>query len=120
MLMALLENRFQLGVHHESKEELGMALTKGKQEPDLKSAKDGEQVLGRLDEHRQVIFRNVRISDFASYLRGMSGTPVTDRSGMAGKYDFSLDPDSFATTPGEPFRDRIRSAVEALGFKLEL
>jgi uncharacterized protein (TIGR03435 family) len=39
---------------------------------------------------------------------------------MVGNYDFSLDPaDSFASTPGEAFRDRVRSAVEALGFKLE-
>jgi uncharacterized protein (TIGR03435 family) len=119
MLMALLEDRFRLAVHHESREQSGLALTKGKQEPDVKPAKEGEQVFGRLDERRQVIFRNVRMSDLASYLRGMLSTPVTDRTGMAGRYDFSLDPDSFADTPDEPFRDRIRSAVAALGFKLE-
>jgi uncharacterized protein (TIGR03435 family) len=38
---------------------------------------------------------------------------------MAGNFDFSLDPDSFAATPEEPFRDRVRSAIEALGFRLE-
>jgi uncharacterized protein (TIGR03435 family) len=119
MLMALLEDRFKLAVHHEAREEPGIALTKGKQLPDVKPAKEGVQTLGRLDDHRQVIFRNVRMSQFASYLRGMWGYPVVDRTGMAGNYDFSLDPDSFAITPGEAFRDRIRSAVEALGFKLE-
>ncbi len=119
MLMALLQDRFKLTVHHEAKEEPGIALTKGKQLPDVKPAKDGQQTLGRLDDHRQVIFRNVRMSQFAGYLRGMWGTPVVDRTDMGGNYDFSLDPDSFATTPDEAFRDRIRSAVEALGFKLE-
>jgi len=119
MLKALLEDRFKLAVHHEAKEEPGIALTKGKQLPDVKPAKDGEQILGRLDDHRHLIFRNVRMSRFASYLRGMWGTPVADRTGMAGNYDFSLDPNSFDTTPGEAFRDRVRPAVEALGFKLE-
>ena len=39
MLMALLQDRFKLTVHHEAKEEPGIALTKGKQLPDVKPAK---------------------------------------------------------------------------------
>jgi uncharacterized protein (TIGR03435 family) len=119
MLMMLLEDRFKLTVHHETKEESGIVLTKGKQPPVLKTSEGGEQVLGRLDDRRQVIFRNVSMPQLAGYLRGMLGMPVTDRTGITGSYDFSLDPDSFVDTPGEAFRDRIRSAVEALGFKLE-
>ncbi len=119
MVSALLEDRFRLSLHHETKEEPGIALTSGKKAPDLKPSDGGEQIFGRPDDHRHVIFRNVRMPQFAGYLRGMLGMPVTDRTGMAGAYDFSLDPDRFADTPGEPFRDRIRSAVEAMGFKLE-
>jgi uncharacterized protein (TIGR03435 family) len=94
-------------------------LTKGKQPPDVKPAKGGDQILGLIDDHRHVIFTNVRMAQFAGYLRGMWGVPVTDGTGLTGSYDFSLDPDAFATAPGEPFRDRIRAAVEALGFRLE-
>jgi uncharacterized protein (TIGR03435 family) len=75
--------------------------------------------LGRLDEHRRVVFQKVTMVQFASYLRGMWAVPVADRTGMTGSYDFSLDPDSFADVPGEAFRDRLRPAVEALGFRLE-
>jgi Protein of unknown function (DUF3738) len=81
MVMALLEDRFKLAVHHEAKEEAGIALTKGKQMPDVKPAKGGEQTLGRLDDHRQVVFKNVRMSQFAGYLRGMWSVPVVDRTG---------------------------------------
>jgi uncharacterized protein (TIGR03435 family) len=119
MLMALLEDRFKLAIHQEMKEETGIALKAGKQPPDVKPAQGEKQIVGRLDEHRQVIFKNVGMFEFASYLHAMWGTAVEDRTGMAGNYDFSLDPDSFAGTPGQAFRDRIRSAVEALGFKLE-
>jgi uncharacterized protein (TIGR03435 family) len=119
MLRALLEDRFKLAVHQEMKEETGIALTAGKRPSDVKPYQGGEQTVGRLDEHRQVIFKNVGMPGFASYLHAMWGTAVEDRTGMAGNYDFSLDPYSFAGTPGEPFRDRIRSAVAALGFKLE-
>jgi uncharacterized protein (TIGR03435 family) len=122
MLMALLEDRFKLVIHHESKDEPGIALAKGKQPPDVKPAKDGERVVGRVvrsDDHRQVVFRNTGMPQFASYLRAMLGVPVVDRTGMTGSYDFSLDPDSFASASGEAFRDRVRPAVEALGFKLE-
>jgi uncharacterized protein (TIGR03435 family) len=119
MLLALLEERFKLAVHHESKDEAGVALTTGKRPPEVKPASPGEHTLGRLDERRQVIFRNVPMSEFASYLHGMWGIQVVNRTGMAGNHDFLLDPDSFATASGEAFRDRVRSAVEALGFKLE-
>jgi uncharacterized protein (TIGR03435 family) len=119
MVLALLEERFKLAVHHEAKDEQGIALTTGKHPPEVKPANGGEQTFGRLDERRQVIFRNVGMSQFASYLHGMWGVPVVTQTGMIGNYDFFLDPDSFASTSGEAFRDRVRSAVEAVGFKLE-
>jgi uncharacterized protein (TIGR03435 family) len=119
MLMALLADRFKLAVHHETKEEPGLALAKGKQPPNVKPAADGEQISGRLDDHQQVVFRKVTMVQFASYLHGMRGIPVADHTGMTGSYDFSLDPVSFADVPGETFWDRLRPAVEALGFRLE-
>lgn len=122
MLTALLEDRFKLAIHHESKDEPGIALAKGKQQPDVTPAKDGERIVGRVDrvdDRRQVVFRNTGMTRFASYLRAMLGVPVLDRTGMLGNYDFTLDPDSFASAPEEAFRDRVRPAVEALGFKLE-
>jgi uncharacterized protein (TIGR03435 family) len=107
MVMALLEDRFQVTVHHEAKEEPGLALTTGKQPPDLAPAKPGEETLIRLDDRRRVIFRDVSMAGLASYLRAIWSTSVIDRTGIAGNFDFSLDPDSFRTASGEAFGFRL-------------
>jgi len=119
MVLALLEDRFKLAVHHESKDESGMALVKGGRTPDMEAAPEGEQTAIRMNERRQVVFRHVTMPDLAGYLRSMWGTPVVDRTGIRGAYDFSLDPGRFATDSGDSFSERLRPAVEELGLKLE-
>jgi uncharacterized protein (TIGR03435 family) len=116
MTMALLEDRFKLAVHHEQKEESGLALTIGKHPPDLKPAKESEGTLISPGERGQINFRNVNMPKLANYVRDMLDAQVRDQTSMAGSYNFSLET---AGEPGEPFRDRVRSAVEALGFRLE-
>ena len=116
MVMAFLEDRFKLAVHHEQKEESGLALTTGKQLPNVKPATEGEAALISPGERGQINFRNVNMAKLANYVRDMLGVQVRDQTGMPGSYNFSLDT---AGEPGEAFRDRVRSAVEALGFSLQ-
>jgi uncharacterized protein (TIGR03435 family) len=115
MVIALLEDRFKVAVHHEKKEESGLALTTGKQPPDLKPAKEGETTLISPGERGQINFRSISMPKLANYVRDMLDVQVVDQTGMAGSYNFSIET---AGDPAEAFRDRVRSAVEALGFKL--
>jgi uncharacterized protein (TIGR03435 family) len=118
MLTGLLELRFKLTTHHESKDESGIALVKGVRALGLEAARDGEPTTIHLDEHRQVIFKHVSMARLASYLHSMWGIPVVDRTVIPGAFDFTLAPDKFAADSPD-FADRIRPALEALGFKLE-
>jgi uncharacterized protein (TIGR03435 family) len=119
MVIAMLEDRFKLVVHHEAREVPGFALMAGKQPPNLDPAKAGEKNAIRLNDRRQVVFQNVTMSDLANYLRSMWGDPVVDRTGLTGHFDFSIEPNSFADASGESFSARIRPAIEALGFRVQ-
>lgn len=119
MVLALLEDRFKLAIHHESKDENGMALVNGGRTPDIEAAPDGEQTAIQMNEGRRVIFKHVTMSGLAGYLRSMWSIPVVDHTGIRGAYDFSLAPDKFAVDSHESFGDRLRPAVEALGLKFE-
>ena len=116
MVMAFLEDRFKLAVHHEQKEEAGFALTTGKQPPNVKPAIEGEATLISPGEGGQINFRNVTMVRLTYFVRDKLGAQVRDQTGMAGSYNFSLDT---AGEPGEALRDRVLSAVEVLGFRLQ-
>ena len=126
MVMGLLQDRFKLAVHRETKEAPGLALAIGKNPPQLDSAKDGEKFPIRSGDKKQVVFQSVSMFEFVNYLGQIWQTTVIDHTGMKGKFDFSLDPYSFATvnSAGSPlgresFADLLRTAVERLGFLVE-
>ena len=119
MVLAMLGDRFKLAIHHESKDESGIALVKGGRTPAMETAPEGEQTAIQLNERRQVVFRHVTMPGLADYLRAMWGTPVLDHTGIRGAYDFSLDPGKYAVDSHDSFSDRLRPAVEELGLKLE-
>ncbi|HXB69771.1 MAG TPA: TIGR03435 family protein [Candidatus Acidoferrales bacterium] len=119
MVLALLEGRFKLAIHHESKDESGIALVKGGRTPDMEAAPEREQTAIQMNELRQVIFKHVTMPGLAGYLRAMWSTPVVDHTGIHGAYDFSLDPGKFAVDPHDSFSDCLRPAVEELGLKFE-
>jgi uncharacterized protein (TIGR03435 family) len=128
MLQSLLENRFGLKLHHDTKELPLYELTVGKGGPKFKASeedpaakdtpaplpppnqiktKDG---IPQLPPGRKGTFIMMRpgamtlvsnvatLSDFANRLADQLGTPVVDKTGLSGTYDFSVN---FAPEPGQ-------------------
>jgi uncharacterized protein (TIGR03435 family) len=119
MLQALLEERFKLSVHRETKELPVYALVVGKKGPKFHEVKDdgsGAEIGGG-DGH-QIKAHHVSMKLLAGALQGYVGDPVLDETGLTGLYDLNLD-----FTLDENFSaegSRIFEAVqEQLGLKLE-
>lgn len=126
MLQSLLEDRFGLKLHHDTKELPLYELTVAKGGPKIKASvedpnakdtplpppgqlktKDGVPQLptGRkgtfimMRPGAMTLVSNVAtLSDFASRLADQLGTPVVDKTGLSGTYDFAV---SFAPEPGQ-------------------
>jgi uncharacterized protein (TIGR03435 family) len=109
MLQALLEERFKLAVHNETKSTAGYVLTSGKGKPKLKeSASSGQpgscqrQPQGPITTvNGQIVIppnsvscHNMTMESFASQLRGFDPTyftnAVVDSTGLKGAWDFDL------------------------------
>ena len=124
-VMALLMERFNLAVHRESREESGLVLAVGKKPPKITSASDGEKPEAEMDAHLKATFSARRPwPGFVNYLHQMWHTTVVDRTGLNGKFDIAIDMDSaaqdLAPADSKPsFQDRVRMAVEQIGFVVE-
>lgn len=126
MLQALLEKRFGLKLHRESKEMPVYVLTVAKGGPKMHEAKEssGGFRLGR----GKVQGDGVTMGNFAGILSGRVDRPVVDGTGLTGSYDFELqwtpqaapaspNPDEASPDPSGP---SIFTAVqEQLGLRLE-
>ena len=131
MLQALLEDRFQLKSHREQREVAGYSLVLGKNGPKLQEVKEGDSSSrppgtkvgrGLIDGHA------VPMALLAGFLRSELGRPLTENTGLAGKYDFKLEwipdegqPNSGGDIPPPDSRGpSIFTAVqEQLGLKIE-
>jgi uncharacterized protein (TIGR03435 family) len=116
MLKALLEERFKLTAHRETKDVPGYVLSVAKGGPKLKpgdtAAGQSEINVGRL------IGPNATIALFISLLAHPLGKPIVDKTNLTGAYNIDLkfapDGDTASTRPS------IFTAVqEQLGLKLE-
>jgi uncharacterized protein (TIGR03435 family) len=136
MLQKLLTERFKLTFHKEKKELSAYSITVGKNGARLtKSEGDpnglpglGFRGLGKL------VVRNATISDFAGLMQTVVlDRPVVDQSGLAGRFDFTLDwtpepsqfggrggqaPQPGADDPAAP-PDLFTAIVAQLGLKLD-
>jgi len=115
MLQSLLEDRFKLQIHRETKELPVYALTTAKSGLKMPAASEGDCTnLGTLPspdgkaEHpltgpcgdlmvgayQPGMFlrgRQVPVAEFTRVLSGILGRPVIDKTGLAGKFDLNLD-----------------------------
>jgi uncharacterized protein (TIGR03435 family) len=117
-VMSVLEARFKLITHRETKEDSGLALTVGKKELPIQRSqgRPTDQISGG---RQHLVFQGVTMFRLANYLSQIWRTTVEDHTSMPGAFDFSVDPDRFSSTPSDPFSDLLRSAMEDLGFVLQ-
>jgi uncharacterized protein (TIGR03435 family) len=128
MLQSLLEDRFGLLVHKDTRPLPGFALAAGKGKPKMKVAADtGDAGCQPQTLPGAVAFvcRNMSMDGFAQRLRGMARDyltlPVTNATGLDGVFDFGLNWNarSQVLPPGVE-RTTIFSAIdEQLGLALE-
>ena len=129
MIRMLLEDRFKLALHTETKELPVYALVlAGKNPPKLQESKEGERSSNTWDQGRMIFHRWPIADGLVNVLANILHTPVVDRTGIKGFYDFTLTPappvrrESGDAGPAPPynFGDAIVAAMEEqLGFKLE-
>jgi bla regulator protein BlaR1 len=136
MLQALLADRFKLAVHRDTKEVSTYSLVVGKRGPKLKETTPGEPHPGAMaipgggmmvaQDGRGAVaqFYDASMATLTPFLSIFAGRPVQDKTGLTGRYDFSLKKPSPMGSSGagpdasdpEP---TVFSAVEELGLKLE-
>jgi uncharacterized protein (TIGR03435 family) len=93
MLQTLLADRFRLQLHRDHKNVEGYALIVAKNGPKLKSDTSGDEHGSLLPSGRtpgEWEGKNIPLSSLASSLSGLFGAPVVDKTGLAGRYNFTL------------------------------
>jgi uncharacterized protein (TIGR03435 family) len=88
-LQKLLEERFQLAVHRQTKEGSGYALVAAKSGPKLQESKGDAP-------HAYILkgglnLQNSSIDDLAGTLKRPAGRPVVNETGIKGRFDIKLD-----------------------------
>ncbi|HEY3839585.1 MAG TPA: TIGR03435 family protein [Bryobacteraceae bacterium] len=115
MLRSLLEDRFKLAAHHESKELPGYALIVAKTGFKLTRSEGGDNDTqhsgGRI---QRLTAKSTTIASLAILLSRYIGQPVVDKTGISGAYDFELSwsRDEQATDPDT--QDAVPSIFTAL------
>jgi uncharacterized protein (TIGR03435 family) len=132
MLNGVLENRFQLKIHHEQRELPMFALLATKGGVKMKPA-DEAQAKGRSYVYRPTV-RGVEIQAFSMPMRmladifsGQLQSPVSDETNLDGSFQFTLEfhPDDLRQKePGDAAQDPMwvslyQAVQEQLGLKLE-
>jgi uncharacterized protein (TIGR03435 family) len=132
MLQTLLSDRFQLRVHHETREgavyDLVVAKNGSKLQPTKESDNSGTSS-GRNPDTGLLTLKGTRRSteEVAADLSSRLGRPVFDKTGLTGKYDFEISwaPDltsaagADAATPAISGPSLVTAIQEQLGLRLE-
>jgi uncharacterized protein (TIGR03435 family) len=137
MLRNLLADRFKLSLRRETKEVPMHDLVVAKNGPKIKEAEEGPDVRPAITQviiaktgTRRIVSKSKTTSDLAALLTTPSFGPVMDKTGLTGKYDFTLEyAASGETIEGLrargidvqpiPASDLFTAMQEQLGLKLE-
>jgi len=118
-VMSLLIDRFKLQSHKETREVPGLVLRARHLPAGVKPAADHETYSVRPDGQGHFIFTATPLSALTNFLSQQTHVPVTDETDLKGAYDFVVATVDVQPQPGEDWGDRVREAVEALGFQVE-
>jgi len=117
MLRTLLAERLKLVVHRETRELASWLLTM----PDghkLKPPTDQEGDLHMNPTVTGLLVENATVAEFADIISGPLHLPIVDRTGLAGRFNFSLDFSGYAGgNENEYYFDR--AIREQLGLKID-
>lgn len=123
MLGTLLTDRFKLSFHRETRKLPSLALVVAHGGPKLRSSQ--EDAPGVLRPNKgSMVAQHASMSEFIGTLAGPLRTPVVDKTGLTGRYDFTVDLSSYFADakPGEQpdMTAIVMSALrEQLGLNLE-
>jgi uncharacterized protein (TIGR03435 family) len=143
-LQTLLQERFQLKAHFETRDMPAYALVVTKKGPKFKAAtpgdtypngvhdRQGKPAIGFGDksvpgsDHGLLVAQAASMASFAQYLSGFlgltAGRPVVDRTGLMGAYDFSMPvmADWGTNREPDPSEPSIFTVIQdSLGLRLE-
>jgi uncharacterized protein (TIGR03435 family) len=118
-VMSLLMDRFKLQSHKESHDVPGLVLRARRLPAGVKPAADRETYSVHPDGQGHFIFTATPLSALTNFLSQQTHVPVTDETDLKGAYDFIVATVDVQPQPGEDWGDRVREAVEALGFQVE-
>ncbi len=128
MLRTLLEDRFKLAVHHDSKELPGFALVEAKGGFKLKpvEAAGGSSAKDYGGRVRTLTVKHTSIPSIADLLARLLGETVVDKTGIEGVYDFEfkwtaddMDGSTSSTSNGDPAPSLFTAVQETLGLRLQ-
>ncbi|HVW09235.1 MAG TPA: TIGR03435 family protein [Bryobacteraceae bacterium] len=127
MLRTLLKDRFHLQIHQVSREFPAWNLVVSKGGPKLKDAAGGDRKLNTYSIGRfalRIEGRNISIPDAVENQIGLyARRPVFEKTGLTGKYDFTLewlsDPTAPAGAPGSDLPTLETALQQQLGLRLE-
>jgi len=128
MMQALLTERFKMVSHRESRPMSAYALvqTKNGHKLRLSEAGDGDGVRPMTRTKLGLTGHSATLDQLAFFLSAPLGTPVIDKTGLAGRYDFELDLTNYRTggpgsgdPPADPVAVMQSSLSSQLGLRLE-
>jgi uncharacterized protein (TIGR03435 family) len=120
-LRAMLEDRFQLKTHRETKQLPGYSLAADDHGPKLQPNTDGKVSTGSSKDTLNA--KKVNMQWFAAFLIQKLGVTVVDETGLKGEYDFILhwSPESTQLAPSDdPFGSKYPSIFTAVREQLGL
>ena len=126
MLQKMLVERFDLAVHRETKELQTYSLLEAKSGHKFHASSDSDLEEGPVavsgsERRTAMAFQRISMTQFAELLSGPLGLPVLDQTGLAGRFDVTLD---YAAYGNLSTKDEYESATldalqKQLGLKLE-
>jgi uncharacterized protein (TIGR03435 family) len=124
MLQKVLESRFHLKYHYETKLLPEYALVIGKKGSRLVEASGANGPGTMRPRHGEIVAEAASMADLAKVLSQQIGRPIADETGLKGAYNFKLDwspemdPNSAGASAGDSGPSVFTALQEQLGLKL--